>query len=403
MSPSPKLSIARWLIAASSIAVSCSLQMPGEDEVFSNSGGRTGSGGKPSGGAGEDGFGGTSEGGNTNGGALVTGGRPPNGDGGSTPGEAGAGGEWGGAAGMPGSGQGGKATGGVGEAGSPTIGGAGEGGEASGGASGGAPAGGRGGTISGGAAGRGGAGGGAGGRGGAGGGGAGGSGGGTTFNPEQGLVAHYTFDETSGIVAANRIDSTKNGTYFGSVGHPTGRFGRAFSVRNATGSVDWVELPEGLLSTLSATTIIIWIRDLSTDRKGGRLFDFGSGSPENLYFSPDQVNPSTSLAGGHLGGTHLSLGFVDLWTSAANLTDKTWHQVAITWNSESIDLYIDSVHAGSKVSPTAIPSDLGATTPNWLGRSFNDVYPLLYAEGDDLRIYDKVLTAAEIALMFGLP
>jgi hypothetical protein len=175
-------------------------------------------------------------------------------------------------------------------------------------------------------------------------------------------------------------------------------------VRNAKdGTVDWVELPNGLLSTLSATTIVIWIRDLSTDRKGGRLFDFGSGSPENVYFSPDQVNPATSLAAGHLGGTHSSLGFVDIWTSSANLTDKTWHQVAVTWNSESIDLYVDAVLASSKPSPTAVPSDLGDTTPNLLGRSLNDVYPTLYAEVDDLRIYDKVLTAAEIALLFGLP
>jgi len=228
-------------------------------------------------------------------------------------------------------------------------------------------------------------------------------GGGTSFDPEDGLVAHYPFDETTGVVAANSKDATKNGTYFGACGHPTGRFGKAVSMRNST-TVDWVELPPGLLNGLSATTVIIWVRDLSVDRKGGRAIDFGSGSAENFYVVPDQVNPATSLAAAQLGGTHASLGFVDLWTTTAvTVTDKVWHQIAISWSAQSIDLYVDTVAMGSKPSPGTIPSDLGDTTPDWLGRSFNDVYPALYAELDDLRIYDRALSQAEITVLYQLP
>ena len=68
-----------------------------------------------------------------------------------------------------------------------------------------------------------------------------------------------------------------------------------------------------------------------------------------------------------------------------------------------IDLYIDGSLAGSKTSPGVLPSELGVTTPDWLGRTLNDAFLALYAEIDDLRIYNKVLGATEIAQLYGLP
>jgi hypothetical protein len=226
---------------------------------------------------------------------------------------------------------------------------------------------------------------------------------GASFDPEGGLVAHYAFDETTGVVAVNSKDATMNGTYFGSCGHPNGRFGKAVSMRNST-TQDWVELPPGLLANLSAATVIVWVRDLSVDRKGGRVFDFGSGSGDNFYLVPDQVNPATSLVAAELGGTHSSLGFVDLWTpSTVTLTDKVWHQVAIAWSAQSIDLYVDAMPTASKANPGVVPSDLGATMPNWLGRSVNDIYAALYAEIDDLRIYNRPLSQTELGVLYGQP
>jgi len=231
----------------------------------------------------------------------------------------------------------------------------------------------------------------------------GGDGPGSSFDPEAGLIAHFPFDETTGVVAANVKDSTMSGTYFGSCGHPMGRFGKAVSMRNSA-TQDWVELPAGLIASLSAATLVIWVRDLSTDRKGGRVFDFGSGTAEDFYFVPDQVNPATSLVAAELGGTHSSLGFVDLWTpSTVTLTDKVWHQVAVAWSAQSIDLYVDAMPMASKPNPAAVPSDLGATMPNWLGRTFNDAYPALYAEIDDLRIYDRPLSQTEISTLYAQP
>jgi hypothetical protein len=338
MNSSFNAAVARSIIAASTLSVACSLQMPKENEIFSSAGAgaavgaggaNAGVGGGPQadGSAGASGQGGAS------------GSRP---DSGSSTG------------GSIGSGTGGT-SGSTGTGGTSGVGGAIDGGD------------------------------------------------GAAFDPNDGLVALYTFDETSGVVAANSKDATMNGTYFGSCGHPNGRFGKAVSMRNST-TQDWVELPPGLLSGLSAATIIIWVRDLSTDRKGCRALDFGSGTGDNFYVVPDQVNPATSLVAGEVAGTHGSLGFVDLWsTSTVSLTDKVWHQVAIAWSAQSIDFYVDGVAMASKANPGTIPSDLGNTMPNWLGRTFNDVYPALYGEIDDLRVYNKPLSQTAIAALYGQP
>jgi hypothetical protein len=232
----------------------------------------------------------------------------------------------------------------------------------------------------------------------------GGQGGAGGFDAEDGLVAHFAFDESTGTVATNSKDATKNGTYVGSCTHSTGQLGNAVGIRNlnsnSSGTSDWVELPAGLLSNLSATTLSIWVRDLSTNRTGGRLFDFSLGTADEIYFAPDDTNGTMSLAGGHLGGTHTGVSFVDLWTTTPVLTDKDWHQVVFTWNDAGIALYIDGMPAGSKTSPGVLPSDLGVTTPDWLGRTLDDQFIALYAEFDDLRIYNKVLLANEIALLY---
>ncbi|MEI9952809.1 MAG: hypothetical protein WDO74_28500 [Pseudomonadota bacterium] len=47
-----------------------------------------------------------------------------------------------------------------------------------------------------------------------------------------------------------------------------------------------------------------------------------------------------------------------------------------------------------------LPSQLGATSPNYLGRAPDDSCLALYGEVDDLRIYDRALSAPLVALLY---
>jgi hypothetical protein len=219
------------------------------------------------------------------------------------------------------------------------------------------------------------------------------------------LLAHFPFDEQTGKTVDNRVDPQKPGTYVGDCTHPSGRLDGAVAIRNISGetvTTEWVELPADLLSALAEATLSIWVRDLSTARDGGRLFQFSSSEGEEVYFSPDAVNSETKVTGSHLGGTHNGTTFVDLWAASPALTDKFWHHIAVTWSRASIDLYVDGKLKGSKNSPRALPSDFGATSMNWLGRTRNDATISLYAEFDDLRIYGRVLSAQEVQNLYSM-
>ena len=46
-----------------------------------------------------------------------------------------------------------------------------------------------------------------------------------------------------------------------------------------------------------------------------------------------------------------------------------WHHVAVTLNGATGILYVDGVEVGRNSAMTLKPSDMGATTQNWIGRS----------------------------------
>ncbi len=195
-----------------------------------------------------------------------------------------------------------------------------------------------------------------------------------------------------------------NGTYVGGCTHPEeGVMGGAVRMRNMGGNEftsDWIELPDGILSDLAEVTISIWVRDLSSARWGGRLFDFSRGADEAIYFAPDDANLETGVQGSHLGGVHGGVVFVDVWNTTPTFTDQAWHHVAVAWSSSGVTLYIDGeIRGGSEVSCPS-PSDFGVTSPNWLGRTLDDAHAGLYAEIDELRIYDRVLAGSDIEQLY---
>jgi hypothetical protein len=235
--------------------------------------------------------------------------------------------------------------------------------------------------------------------------GAGGAGAGGTqgFDAEDGLVAHFPFDEASGSVFENRKDPGRSATCSGTCTHPDGRYGGAVGIRNLPINVDWVDLPSGLLSGLSATTLSLWVRDLSTNRKGGRLLQFSGGDTEEFFFTPDDIEPQSSRAESRLAGSHRGEPFVNLWTTGSDLTDEDWHHVAITWSATSIRLYIDGRALGEQANPGVRPSQLGTTERDYLGRTSNNAALALYAEIDEFRIYDKALSSDDVARLYDLP
>src|SRR4029077_14058333 len=85
-------------------------------------------------------------------------------------------------------------------------------------------------------------------------------------------------------------------------------------------------------------------------------------------------------------------------TSALPL--NTWSHIAVTLSGSTGTLYVNGTAVATNASMTLHPSNLGATTQNWIGRSqYAD--PYLNATVDDFQIYKSALSAADIATLAG--
>jgi hypothetical protein len=79
-----------------------------------------------------------------------------------------------------------------------------------------------------------------------------------------------------------------------------------------------------------------------------------------------------------------------------------WHPLAVVIDgtTTTLQLYIDGVLVASGPT-TTLPKDLGSTTQNWVGRSQFTADAYFQGDLDDLRIYDRTLSAGEIRDLAG--
>ena len=165
-------------------------------------------------------------------------------------------------------------------------------------------------------------------------------------------------------------------------------FGNAIKLNGAEPN-RYVEMPSGIVSELSDFTIAGWVNP-SVISTWSRIFDFGTGQTANMFLTPDAGGGMRFAITTSGGGGEQRIN------STTTLPTDTWSHVAVTKSGTTGTLWVNGEAVGTQPSLTLSPSDLGETTRNWIGRSqYSD--PLLDAAVDEFRIYDRGLTAGEIA------
>jgi hypothetical protein len=201
----------------------------------------------------------------------------------------------------------------------------------------------------------------------------------------------YRFSESGGSAVTDEVGGA-NGTL------PAGGMltGETLSL---SGAGQYVDLPDGILSSMSKCTIASWVK-LDAVSDWVRIFDFGSGTGNYMFLTPDSGN-TVRFAIKNGGDEQVING-------SKILSPGAWTHVAVTLDGTTGTLYVNGSSIGS-ASVSLTPADLGNTTQNWIGRSqySNDGY--LDAHFDEFRIYDSALSASNIeqlytdALTNGLP
>ncbi len=202
-----------------------------------------------------------------------------------------------------------------------------------------------------------------------------------------GQAAHWKLDETTGTTAVDSVGG-HDGTL---INGPVWSAGQVDGAVNFNGSSDYINVPHA--DTLSLTDTMTFTAWVNASSYGGSYQTIvakdASGTGSNYYFGSRQQE----LVFGFFSGSV----FREVFTSELNLQAGTWYQLAASFDNvtDEVRLYLDGaqVHSGTLAfSPTAVTADLS------IGRSpIGEYWPGLL---DDVRLYDSVLPAGEIADLY---
>jgi hypothetical protein len=211
----------------------------------------------------------------------------------------------------------------------------------------------------------------------------------------EALVAYYAFENNIQDGSGNGHDGTVFGNSFYVQGQPD--YGMALTF---DGVEDYVELPIGsVISTLTDSTFALWLNFSNTGGSWQHAFDFGNDTVVYMFLSPRigdtgvmrfAITTSSNTAG------------AESQLNAPSTLASGWHHVAVVIDgtNSNMQLYLDGTVIASGPTET-LPSDLGETTQNWLGRSQWSADGYYSGSLDDFRIYNRNLSELEILFLAG--
>ncbi|WP_165796103.1 LamG-like jellyroll fold domain-containing protein [Siphonobacter curvatus] len=226
--------------------------------------------------------------------------------------------------------------------------------------------------------------------------------------PVKGQHLHLAFDETSGTTAHDdwggyHAQLTNGAAWTAGMNAPTdvatlSDMATTANAAQTDGAValsqaaaSYLELPPGVVSTLSDFTLATWVRIPQNISDNTRIFDFGTGTGAYMALSP---KAGQSL---YYEITHAGINYRA--TIPYTLPRDQWIHVAISQKDTTFKFFVNGQVIFTDNKATVKPSDLGVTTLNYLGRSMwaNDPYAdLTYG---DFRIYNYALADNNVATL----
>jgi hypothetical protein len=211
-----------------------------------------------------------------------------------------------------------------------------------------------------------------------------------------GPVGWWTFDAGTGTTAADSSGNGNTGTLINSPTWVAGRIGAGALSFN--GVKAYVTTPEnGTLDNLYKTglTVSAWIKPVSGANRG-RIIDKdnnGNGwffcmyADNSLQFDVPQFSQTAGYR-----------------ISSNSIVDNAWQNVIVTWSgstsSSNIHFYVNGVASDSGTIVNGVGtlgSDAGV--PLAIGNRASDLTRGFVGSIDDLRVYNRVLSASEIAAL----
>ena len=199
--------------------------------------------------------------------------------------------------------------------------------------------------------------------------------------PQEGPIAEYTFDDGTLTDSVGDADLTAFGT--AAVGTEATQ-GSALRLTGASGG--YASFPTGFFDGRSTMTVSM---DIRSERTSGNFFTFAFGK-SNIDYYFLRVR----------GGDVRSALTTESWQNESAVTGTTasgqWHRYDVVFEGNTMTLYIDGVKAGENTSLSTTVAGLGDDLLGYLGRSFYEDDAFFQGWYDNIRVYNRALSATEI-------
>ncbi len=218
-----------------------------------------------------------------------------------------------------------------------------------------------------------------------------------------GVVASWNMDEsawTNDCATGTVKDTSGNSnqgracpTSTGPTGGAAGKFGNSGLFTAASSQYVSATNSSSLTGIAAAGSISTWIKYTTNDGTLRTIFDAAGTGNQGLIL----LAQNTSCAGNSIGLQYGAGTTTGTACSTTVPTTGTWYHVVATWDSTGGKLYFNGSLQGTN---TTAPSISVATANSFLG-SNGGTLRFLDGNLDDLHIYNRALTAAEITDIYG--
>jgi hypothetical protein len=210
-----------------------------------------------------------------------------------------------------------------------------------------------------------------------------------SFDPNNGLVAHYPFDGNASDMSGNGNHGTVNGASLGTDRH--GISGKAYSF---DGVDDFIDSGNSPLFALNEFTISLWFKEVVNPSGGAVLVSKSADASGEMGYRIDaDADNFNRLVWSRMGIIQGGSGYHE---SNIAFTQNTWTHVVGKKIGDKLYIYVNGATAGFTG---------GNTIP------FNNTNSLLFGKShlggdefggsiDDVRIYNRALSAADVTALY---
>jgi len=207
-----------------------------------------------------------------------------------------------------------------------------------------------------------------------------------------GLVAYYPCDQTAGNTLLDLSGKARNAVLSGGYSFARGEVNNALDLQVAARG--YATIPTGVLFGAAKMTVATWVY-FNSVADWARVWDFGRDTSYNMFLTY-RSGTSPRL---HFGITTNGASSAQTMDADGGPPVKQWIHLAVVLDDGGAALYVNGQKKGSSSAITLRPKDLGDTTNNYIGKSQYASDPYFDGNIDEFRVYDRALSATELAAL----